>query len=748
MAKEVGPGEFFDLIFGSAPDGGYVNLATFPRGGRFDPSPDAGPTEQLWFAWPQERNTLVATVNSYSHADLYFCPSVFKAPEGGRRKENVLWLGVNHADADQAQPEVFRLRPSVTVETSPDRHHLYWLLANPGTPEQIEQQNQVIAYTHEDAGCDINGWSSTKLLRVPHTHNNKPGLGQPYRVTSTVEGAMYTSEDVQDAYPLNGAAPLRVHTGEMPTELPSYADALSMVTKYPKIVELLRVKGRAPTRTRQGNRSQLMWALLKEMAENGIPKTAALVLGWEVAYCKVRIRGRHKSEYWREVCRAYEHLGVEEKRELLAAAATPTHRPPAVELLTKSERERVPVTIVDRYIGWAATRTDAARQFHEAAIFTILSCIFGEYGKPSSKFEGGYLNTWFLVLGGTTRSRKSTVRKMMTKMLRHVADDQFFYDLGSNVTPEGLHNELLSRDGLSSLFHRDEVHGLLIEQERKHYLAGLQEMLTELYDGTAQGKLRATGNVTSSKAVETNFVLYMTGVTEHVTDKLSVEDFQSGHLARFLFVHADPPPTTMESVRIEQDEEVINEDGLYVEAEDRAYELLLKELRDAREWWASRVRRGQQVKIFWERDAWERLNEMRYKAILWAENHKHAGVISPTIERTMHTALKMATLLAMAEMQDKVQMHHLLRAVQYVEQCITHLTVVMERMTSTKRTRLLDDIVQTLIQAGNKGVDQHKLYNVFRNDCTMNDFRPMIQDLVAAGQAKINNGQVYAAELA
>lgn len=745
MAKEVGPGEFFDLIFGNAPSGGYVTLATYPRGGRFDPSPGSGPTEQLWFSWPQERSALVATVNKYKHADLYFCPSVFKTREDGRTRSNALWVGVNYADADQAQPEVFRIRPTVTVQTSPGRYHLYWLLANPGTPEEVAENSRTIAYAHQDQGCDTSGWNPTKLLRVPSTHNNKPGLGQPYTVTAHSDGTMYTTEDILDAYPQDGSAPLRVHVGSMPVEIPSYDEALSAVAHLSTVTELLHVKGRAPTRGRQGNRSQLMWLLLTKMAEARIPKTVALVLAWEVAYCKTRIKGRHKSEFWREVCKAYEHVGVEEVPETVDRT-TKAKKPLALEMLTHTERDNVPPTVLDHYVGWAATKTDAARQYHEAAFLTALSCIFGEYGKPSTKYDSGYLNTWFMVLGGTTKSRKSTVRKMMTKLLRQISDQQFFYDLGSNVTPEGLHNELLKRDGLSSMYHRDEVHGLFSEQKHKHYLAGLEEMMTELYDGTVQGKLRATGDVTSSKAAETCFVMYMTGVTEHVTESLSMKDFESGHLARFMYVHADPPPTTEETAHIEQAEEDIDEGGLYVEREDRAYELILKQLRTAREWWGSKVPRGQQVRIFWEKDAWKRLNEARYKTLLWAAEHKYKDVIEPTMERTLHAMLKIATLLAMAETQPRVQMRHLLRAMKFTEQCVTHLSFVVNRVSSTSRSKLLDDILHAVSKNGDKGITQNRLYNLFRNNCTMNEFSPLVRDLHAAGQLKVVNNKLYISE--
>src|SRR5690625_4239693 len=336
MAKEVGPGECFYLIYGSAPEGGHIVLATYPRGGRFDPDPSTGPTEQIWFSWPDERSTLIATVNEHKRSDLYFSPVVYKTAEGGRKKDNALWVGANYADADQAQPGDFRIKPTLTVETSPGRHHLYWLLANPGSPEQVAENSRNIAHVHKDEGCDTSGWNLGKLLRVPSTRNNKPGLDQPFTVTAHSDGTMYTSEDILDAYPQDGSAPLKVHTGSMPMELPSYDEALSAVAHLKEVTELLHVKGRAPAKGRQGNGSQLMWRLLRKMAEAQIPKSVALVLAWEVAYCKTRIKGRHKTEFWREVCKAYEESGVDEVGEPKIPVKR-EERPLALEMLTHSE---------------------------------------------------------------------------------------------------------------------------------------------------------------------------------------------------------------------------------------------------------------------------------------------------------------------------------------------------------------------------------------------------------------------------
>jgi hypothetical protein len=103
--SEIRPDEFFELIWGRAPEGGWVTLATFPGAGKFRQG--AGPTREAWFQWPQQKEDLLATVGQYQDADLYFSPMVYKSrahyktdPQtknrirtGGRRKDNAIWVG-------------------------------------------------------------------------------------------------------------------------------------------------------------------------------------------------------------------------------------------------------------------------------------------------------------------------------------------------------------------------------------------------------------------------------------------------------------------------------------------------------------------------------------------------------------------------------------------------------------------------------------------------------------------------------
>ena len=44
--------------------------------------------------------------------------------------------------------------------------------------------------------------------------------------------------------------------------------------------------------------------------------------------------------------------------------------------------------------------------------------------------------------------------------------------------------------------------------------------------------------------IRTNFIMFLCGTLHQVAEHLTIADYQSGHLARFLVAEADPPPLT------------------------------------------------------------------------------------------------------------------------------------------------------------------------------------------------------------
>ena len=47
----------------------------------------------------------------------------------------------------------------MVVETSPGRHHLYWVTST-DDPRALMEISKSVAHTHADDGCDPSGWDA------------------------------------------------------------------------------------------------------------------------------------------------------------------------------------------------------------------------------------------------------------------------------------------------------------------------------------------------------------------------------------------------------------------------------------------------------------------------------------------------------------------------------------------------------------------------------------------------------------
>jgi len=74
------------------------------------------------------------------------------------------------------------------------------------------------------------------------------------------------------------------------------------------------------------------------------------------------------------------------------------------------------------------------------------------------------------------------------------------------------------------------------------------------------------------------------------------------------------------------------------------------------------------------------------------------------------------------------------------------LVFVVNRVASTTRSKLLEDILLAVSKNGNRGITQNSLYNQFKDACTLNEFSPLVKDLKAAGELKVVNNKVYISE--
>jgi hypothetical protein len=477
-----------------------------------------------------------------------------------------------------------------------------------------------------------------------------------------------------------------------------------------------------------------------------VSRLTAMYIAWTAKCNKFGIDGRPESDLWKELCKAYDDPDNQPVRN---SFADPSFRKEAdrseenpenklarfaeqVTMLRPDERDLVPTgTFIDRYQQWASTCTDAPQIYHRAGAATILSAVFGEFGKCPTKYDTN-LTLWFFILGPTTRARKTTAMMMCIDFLDDLSGDDFPYVIGSDVTPEALNILLPDKDGRTSVYYRDEAHGLLQEQSKKRYLVGSQEYETELFSGRVRSVLRA-GTMKEqgeheTKVIRTNFIRFLCGTLEQVSNALTIESYQSGHMARFLVAEADPPPLTEEDMYTEQF------DGQFL-SEDAMRQGLLNDIAAARTFWMSVTEPGKTVLVPWKDDAWRRLQKAKYELYKAAEGHELADVLLPTMTRMGDSMMKTAILLAMADREKAVSMPHLLKAMSLTEEWYRSTARVAGKILYSEWAARQSEIL-TAIQSRREGVTEQDIYSRFHLKMPERDIEAALHVLGKAGRIK------------
>lgn len=712
--------EFIPAVLGSG--AGYATLVTKDSKGV--------PTVQKFFSYPDEAEDMVAYADKFSEEDVYFSPILYY--EERRIRENAKSVSAVYADADTCNPSNFRLQPSISVETSKDRWHAYWVLDGEADPQRVANIAKKIAYAHRDQGCDVSGWNPTKLLRVAGTSNLK--YEESFRVTATTTGEIYSIEDIEKAYedvqvesvPELANAPLPEQTPEL----------MKVLSKIASNRELLSLYMEEPSPN--ADMSKMLWRLELELFRQGLTAEEVFTVAKHSKCNKYHHPSRPKrfdadGDLWREVQRAQQSFAQGQTIEPLEDNSADFEK--KIDFLSASERELVAgtPTFIDKYCQWAKKKTDGAIEYQIAGAFTILSAAFSDIGAAAPKYGKMGLNLWFMLLGETTRSRKSTSRSLMLKMLtayeRLVG---YQIDIGSNATGEALVKHLAGRDKMTSLFHRDEVQGMFKEFVTKTYMAAAADQYTELYDGKVPVMLRSTGANTGIKALqtdraETNFIMYLMGITSKVAEILTVDYFRSGFLARFIYVVADAPERTRESEDLQQATEYAS----FVQ--DDEMEALVRTIYESAVWWQKKGGPFPRP-VFMSQEALDRFNQFKWEMGDYTSGHPNEESIEPSRQRLALSAWKIAVLLAMYERSESVEIRHVLIAIHYSEQWFTNLVRMAGAISASEWQREVDSLENLIATRGGR-IRYEEAFKKF-GDKKKREFDEMIESLHS--QARIN----------
>lgn len=729
--------EFLDFVWGEQE--GFADIAR-ANGGQVN--------NHKWFEWPEQKEDLFAYIEKYKHEDIYYPPVLFKVPQ--RRRSAAKTVQVVYGDADLFSPDDLHATPSAIVRTSKDKTHVLWTITDSVEVPILEGLAHSVSLAHpkDTTGYD-NGWSATKLLRVPGTTNTqysnpaseKYVKGEkPHHITVEYTGTVYTVDEFQQYYAL---APETIFDPEpFPTEaMPSYTTALSSIPSSTTLEDLLKRRF-----SKGGAGSEALYLLYNELFRLGAKNEVVYVIAEKSPLNKWKRDGVNGASklLWDDVQRARAKFNdpIEgdqrddlDENEVITVAPKP--KPKGIDFLTAFEKENLPRTFIDDYMAWATSKTDAPKDYHVAGAFTILSTIFSDFGHANPQWGQMPLNLWFMVLGSTTLSRKSTTKSLMLKVIESLENENYQYDIGSKFTAEGLDEALRRNANRSALLHRDEIQAFMKEADAKPYLQGVKGELTELYDGKVAGKLRASGEKTEQqrKGARVQLVLFAMGIEKQLAEYLSVEDFQSGFLTRFVFVTAPPPARTKENDYIKQADpyEVKNGDPVFDALRDR-----LLEARAHWESWADPTEKT--IPVLTAPDAWARFNQFVTDVKDAAEGggETHKAIVEAAVARLINSIIKAATLLAMWDMEDEVSMKHMLAAINYCGMWFEHMIQMSTKISANSWKRRQDQLMEFLAEHGDEATWQ-ATYRHFKSDLKSREFFDLVQALEEAGMLTILN---------
>ena len=674
----------------------------------------------------------------------------------GRQKENAKEGRAIYCDADTAHPNLFRVKPSIIVQSSPGRWQCWWLLDDVYPATRIALLSRQIAYAHNEQGADISSSSLTKLLRVPGSVNAKRDRetgNYVHELLPVVEawdtGERYSISEIEAKYEdiefIRSLMPESADV-ELPDaeHLPKFADLYNALPEFSAtgvdLVELIETDGWLDEEGKNrpgpaGDRSRWRYRLICDLMREGYSNDETLVLAWaSKAAEKWKHDPRGMRGLWAEILKARIEINGEQGEGLERLESDEAYQESeiGVALLTDEERESIKDDphFINRYCRWVKTRlTRANMPYHRLNAWMVLSTAYAELTKIPDEAGDVPLNFFTLALGETATG-KTQASNLMFDMLHHVHEDGFWGDngvnIGGNVTPQALNKVLIDRDGKVSMFHADEAHGPLAQIQKVEYQTGSLELYTYLYDGRVPKYQRMTNAENSNKDATTIFNMWLMGPPRQVSDVIPRAWFESGFLGRFMFAIGDPPDTDADNVKMRR-----RKGDLSRKTIDPFVLQIAEEVMFNREQFEARG-----LPYLGETDAaLERMAEAHRKMIAFAR--AHPTLSEPLYEATRRQGLhvrKAAWLLALSEGCGYVTLRHALIAIEAAEGWLAAL-VEVAGMVSTGDYAKQANAIERAIRENGGWMPMAKLWRRFE-DIAHRDKQNFIDELSRQNRIK------------
>lgn len=490
-----------------------------------------GVFRQKFYEWPRQKSEIANFVDSKAKDhNIWFGVNLLREAE--RVKINCLPSNLVWADLDYVDPLDIDPQPTCIIESSPSRYQAFWRLEEIVPADVAENFSKRVAYA---VGADKSGWPLTKLLRVPHTYNFKYKDPPDISVIRVLETRVPIGvfEEIPDQLEEDEKEQWELVTQGQgvpdPNDLPSvehiiykYKGDLQQSGEVDTFVMLLTIDP-----SEDSDWSALLWRLINICVEVGMSQEETFSIAIESKCNKYKRDNRPLSHLWREVCKA--HIAQTKVALIVGEKFTQLEMPQLVD----PDRITEDGFLVD-YKKWGDAATDAPEEFHELACFIALSALTSSGLKLETFYGDVVPNLWGLVLGESTLTRKTTAMRMAMDIVSDIDETAIVATDGS---AEGLISGLSNRPRRVSVFYKDEVSGFFDQINRKDYLAGMPETLTQLYD--VPKIMQRVLKKETITITEPYFIFFGGGIRDKVYSLISEEYILSGFLPRFLVVSGE-----------------------------------------------------------------------------------------------------------------------------------------------------------------------------------------------------------------
>lgn len=657
-----------------------------------------GEFEQVVLSYPNNDEAIADYIRSRANShNLYFCPTILAAPK--RVKSNIRRSRVVWADLDACDPELLRIKPTITIQTSPLRYQAFWKLTTDEHADEVEAVNKRIAYFHEADGCDLSGWDLSQYLRIPNTHNHKyPPDVHDVKIIDFDRNRLYKLSDF-DVYPQLQEEKIGDLAIPFPEKDPDYTaeEFLDRVRHSinPRVWSLFE-------HVPDSDWSKNLWQLeLILFAAECTPQDVFLVA--KAAACNKYERDRHSEMLlWKDVLRAYAY-SQNASLQLAAEEEDAFYYVEDAELLTEEERFRCKHyrTVIDDYFDWATSVGDAAPAYHIAGAFVILSALIAGSVRLPTRYGTVVPNLWFMILADTTLTRKSTAMDLAVDLIVEIDSAAI---AATDASVEGLLTTMSTRPGKPSIFLRDEFTGLLESMKRKDYMAGMMEAFTKLYDGKFQKKTLSKSTVEIRDPI---LIMFVGGIKSRTMELISFEHINSGFLPRFIIVTASTDTTKVRPLGPPTPQST--------EGRDR----LLATFRGMHTYYNPPMVPGQLAMPSWSAEltpeAWIRYNQFEDTMTQIGVNSSMPELMTPMMVRLCNSGLKAAVLLAASRQEPRLVVTELdlVKAFFYVETWKSHAIQVVNNAGKSADEKVLERIYQQIDRAGDEGIARGRVMQNF-----------------------------------